>query len=627
ENYILWWGEQFGLHMDIEFAPYNQVFPQLLDEESLLSTNTGINLLLIRFEDWIRDLDLPDEDACNKLEDDFIKLVKIIKEKSKPAPYFVGLFPAAGHLSLNLQVRYYIKGITRRWRKIIEEIDNVYPVDFTPLKELYNIDEIFDSLTDREGHVPFSTEFYAVMGTTIFRNICALDQHPFKVVILDCDNTLWQGICGEEDPEGVSVAPPYLELQQRMIRLHDKGFLLTLCSKNNEADVWEVFEKNPGMVLKKEHLAGWIINWQPKSENIKELAKELNLGMDSFIFLDDSPVECAEVRSNCPEVLTLQLPENPENIPLFLKHVWAFDKVKITGEDRQRTKMYQAEKKRKEAADSADAAGMLHANYLLPLRYFTAGLLLELPAYKFDEKTRSRAEYEAPRDEVESKLVEIWKKILGVERIGVNDSFFDSGGNFLKVITLLSGIHKAFDVKLTFRDIFDNKTIRQISNLTARVRKNVYSAIEVAKEKDFYLMSSAQERLFVLQQLEPASTAYNLTTALELSGNTDKERLLDTSKKLIARHDSFRTSFVIIDEEPVQRIHSAADIEFEIEYYEARSKQEEIDIIDRFIRPFDLAQAPLLRVGLIKIETRKHILAISMHHIISDGTSSIIFSR
>ncbi|MCK5058685.1 MAG: HAD-IIIC family phosphatase, partial [Candidatus Aminicenantes bacterium] len=705
ENHILWWGEQFGLHMDIEFAPYNQVFPQLLDEESLLSTNKGINLLLIRFEDWVRDLQLPDEEICDKLEDDFNRLVKIIKEKPKPAPYFVGLFPTATHMSFSPQVRYYLRGITRRWRKIIEEIDNVYPVDFTPLNELYAITEIFDPVADREGHVPFSSEFYAAIGSTIVRQIYAMDYNPFKLVVLDCDNTLWQGICGEDGPEGVSVAPPYLELQQRMIRLHDKGFLLTLCSKNNEADVWEVFEKNPGMVLKKEHLTGWIINWQPKSENIKELAEELNLGMDSFIFIDDSPVECAEVRSNCPEVLTLQLPENPENIPLFLKHVWAFDKIKVTDEDRTRTTMYRAEIKRKDAekgspaltdflaglelkislnimaahqvprvsqltqrtnqfnlsairrredeilklvkepgnrcwvievsdrfgdyglvgvvitkekqdslfidtfllscrvlgrgveetilaglrkyceplhleklearyyptpknmpfikflqekwqlqerpdetyttfvypfaetseavefvdfyymkefekrlspenpgtektvpanavtlpgsnekkvvqsllsqvhweidaADSGDAAGMLHANYLLPLRYFTAGLLLGLPTYKFNEKIGTRAKYEAPRNETEKKLSGIWGGILGLEKIGVHDSFFESGGDSLKAVTQISEIHKAFDVELTLRDIFEKKTIRQISGLMAGAQRNIYSVLE-----------------------------------------------------------------------------------------------------------------------------------------------------
>ena len=107
----------------------------------------------------------------------------------------------------------------------------------------------------------------------------------------------------------------------------------------------EVFDRRPDMVLKREHLVSWRINWQPKSENIRSLAQELNLGLDSFIFLDDNPVECAEVRSGCPEVLTLRLPIDGD-IEGFLRHVWAFDRLRVTSEDRQRTTMYKQEAER-----------------------------------------------------------------------------------------------------------------------------------------------------------------------------------------------------------------------------------------------------------------------------------------
>ena len=104
----------------------------------------------------------------------------------------------------------------------------------------------------------------------------------------------------------------------------------------------DVFDRRPDMVLKREHLVSWRINWQPKSQNIRALAQELNLGLDSFIFLDDNPVECAEVRAGCPEVLTLRLPIDGD-IEGFLRHVWAFDRLRVTSEDRQRTTMYKQE--------------------------------------------------------------------------------------------------------------------------------------------------------------------------------------------------------------------------------------------------------------------------------------------
>ena len=93
------------------------------------------------------------------------------------------------------------------------------------------------------------------------------------------------------------------------------------------------------------------LNWRPKSENLKALARELNLGLDSFIFVDDNPVECADVEANCPEVLTIQLPEDPTRIPQFLNHCWAFDHLKVTGEDRKRAEMYRQNRERERLRD------------------------------------------------------------------------------------------------------------------------------------------------------------------------------------------------------------------------------------------------------------------------------------
>ena len=165
------------------------------------------------------------------------------------------------------------------------------------------------------------------------------------MVVLDCDNTLWKGVVGEEGVTGIAIPPAWMALQRFMVELAGQGFLLCLCSKNDEADVLEVFDRRPDMVLKREHLVSWRINWQPKSQNIRRLAQELNLGLDSFIFLDDNPVECAEVRAGCPEVLTLRLPIDGD-IEGFLRHVWAFDRLRVTSEDRQRTAMYKQEAER-----------------------------------------------------------------------------------------------------------------------------------------------------------------------------------------------------------------------------------------------------------------------------------------
>jgi len=208
-----------------------------------------------------------------------------------------------------------------------------------PLRR-YPVNDYYDAHSHRVGHIPYTPECYAAIGTALVRTIFSLKRNPYKVIVLDCDSTLWKGVCGEDGPLGIEVTAPYRALQEFMIARMNAGMLLCLCSKNNEKDVLDVFDQRTDMPLKREHLVSWRINWDSKSANVRSLAKELNLGLDAFIFVDDNPVECADVRINCPGVLTLQLPRNAESLPSFLDHIWAFDQTVSTEEDQNRTRMY-----------------------------------------------------------------------------------------------------------------------------------------------------------------------------------------------------------------------------------------------------------------------------------------------
>jgi len=219
----------------------------------------------------------------------------------------------------------------------VRELPRVEVIGSEAIPALYPTAEFHDPHTNDLGHVPYTPEGFAAIGSTLFRKFVGLQRVPYKVIVLDCDNTLWQGACGEEGPLGVAVTPGHHALHEFMIRQMAAGLLLCLCSKNSEADVWAVFAQHPDMALKREHIAAWRINWAPKSENLRSLAGELNVGLESIVFLDDNPMECAEVRANCPEALTLQLPPDPGSRPRFLDHTWAFDHLRLTEEDRTRT--------------------------------------------------------------------------------------------------------------------------------------------------------------------------------------------------------------------------------------------------------------------------------------------------
>ncbi len=147
--------------------------------------------------------------------------------------------------------------------------------------------------------------------------------------------------------------PRAKRFQQFMRRQQEDGKLLVVCSKNDGADVDAVFSRGAPMPLKREHIAAWRVNWRPKSENLKSIAHELNLGLESFIFIDDNPIECAEIEAHCPEVVTLRLPEDVNIIPRFLENCWAFDQPTITREDQERNEMYRQNRLREDFQSQA----------------------------------------------------------------------------------------------------------------------------------------------------------------------------------------------------------------------------------------------------------------------------------
>ncbi|GCE15722.1 type I polyketide synthase [Tengunoibacter tsumagoiensis] len=373
EPYVKWWGQQFGYRINVQLSDYNQVFQDLLNPSSLLSQNTGVNLLLIRFEDWLRNDDSPEQMQVRTLEEHFTRLVKILTDSPKTIPSLVALLPAGGAANLSDLTQTYIEMLTYRWKQALAQLENVSLIDVRSLVQHYAVQTIFDPVTDRAAHLPFTEEVYAVIGTEVARHLLALQQQSFKVIVLDCDNTLWKGIVGEDGLEGIAVTAPFIEFQQFLLQKRAEGFLLALCSKNNERDVWDVFATNEAMLLKQTDFVAWRINWQPKSHNVREMAAELNLGLDSFILFDDSVVECAEIMTHCPEVLTLQLPEDVQCIPQFLQHIWALDRLKVTDEDQQRSALYSAERQRQEAKGDV----LTHEDFLRDLELRMSMTLLE----------------------------------------------------------------------------------------------------------------------------------------------------------------------------------------------------------------------------------------------------------
>ncbi|MDQ1353565.1 MAG: hypothetical protein QG657_3871 [Acidobacteriota bacterium] len=270
--------------------------------------------------------------------------------------------------------------------------------------------------------------------------------------------------------------------------------------------------------------------------------------------------------------------------------------------------------------------------YMLPSQSISLDHMPLTENGKIDIKTlrglrKSSTENVAPpADRTEQKLWEIWCDILRIDNVGVDENFLQVGGNSLNIMTLISRIHREFDIRLSLGDVFQNPTIKMQAKILNRKNREKYIPIEPIEKKEYYALSSAQQRLYVLQRLNPGNIVYNLTEAFLLEGESESlvEKFRNTFHRLIERHEVFRTSFHVVGEGPVQRI--LAGVDFKIEYYDFSKnhteRSHEIDnMIHRSIRPFELAKAPLLRVFFMKIEKSKHLLVVDFHHIISDGIS------
>ena len=204
------------------------------------------------------------------------------------------------------------------------------------------------------GSLPYSEAFLPVLAAEYLRVIRPLKGLVRKCIVLDLDNTLWGGVVGEDGLEGIKLggndAPgnAFRDFQLALLALRRRGILLALCSKNNPDDVWDVIENHPHMVLRRADFAAVRINWADKASNITEIARELNLGLDSFVFVDDNPAERAVVTTHLPAVLVLDLPADPAYYTETLLNLDVFESLAVTAEDRARGEMYAQAQARRE---------------------------------------------------------------------------------------------------------------------------------------------------------------------------------------------------------------------------------------------------------------------------------------
>lgn len=240
--------------------------------------------------------------------------------------------------------------------EMLLEWQRVHPwfhiVDMQSFMVQHGIDRVHDPRYEVMARMYLSPGGIKLLADSLARYVGALGSPTKKVLVLDLDDTLWGGILGEDGLNGIRVGGEndgysFLTFQRSLLTLKATGVLLAICSKNNEPDALRALESHPDILLRPTDFACHRINWKPKAENLREIAHELNLGLDSFVFFDDSAFERGQMRELLPEVDVLEVPSDPALYARTLAQYPGFDTLRVTIEDRKRSEMYAAESRRK----------------------------------------------------------------------------------------------------------------------------------------------------------------------------------------------------------------------------------------------------------------------------------------
>src|SRR3989338_6940685 len=345
--------------MDLYVGRYNEYAQEILDEGSGLHSFAPDIVLMILMPEavvpGITEEPWQDSDMRRRLVDEGLErltgLAGGVRKRSKTTILISKL--VAHELSpLGVLEWQEPSGIDRAIQEFNHRLgdwvraqERIHVIDLAGVCAVFGRERAFDPRMRLLADQPFATSFLPRLATEILRYLRATTGPSRKCLVLDLDNTLWGGILGEDGPEGLrlggdAVGLAFREFQKSILALQSRGILLALCSRNDEPEAMKVIENHPEMVLRPDHFAAVRVNWGDKVSNIKSLAEELNIGLDSFVYVDDDPFERQNVRERLPEVLVVDLPDDPVLYRSTLLNLSVFDALHVSAEDRARGRMY-----------------------------------------------------------------------------------------------------------------------------------------------------------------------------------------------------------------------------------------------------------------------------------------------
>lgn len=376
-----------GLALQTYHAPYGLILQEAQEKSGLVQHQPDVTLLLLRREDLHPDLARP-IGGCNPARQDDLRRETLDRlegllsrfRAQKAGQIVLTVLPSVHSPGLGIYDAQSERSESAWWaatkadigRLVRESMKASLFLDLDEVLLQLGREAFFDRRLWYSARFPFSPQAAREVARRVV-NVGAVIKLPkAKVIVLDADNTLWGGVIGEDGMGGIALGPDYpgnlyVEFQRRLLDYQQRGFILALCSKNNPADLDQVLKEHPHQVLRDEHFAAKRVNWLPKPDNLVALAEELNLGLDSFVFIDDSDHECAVVRHALPQVEVVQTPAKPLHLPGCLENVARLEVLTLTAEDLAKTDLYAQERRRRELKDNVAGTGADLGAYLASL--------------------------------------------------------------------------------------------------------------------------------------------------------------------------------------------------------------------------------------------------------------------
>ena len=369
EIYWKYLAYKLGYKATVQWGRYDRILDEAIEgKDDLFGPNVNFILVFMKLENLSSGLarnfaglnDQQIDAEINRTNNYVIEVLERIHQKTQVPILWHGFeipsYPAGvmcdgqlkkGHAST-------IGHLNECLKESLQKTSDAYFVSLNRILSRLGHKSYYDSRLWHIGQLPYTLEGLYEIAVEDFKWIRAIKGKNKKCLVLDCDNVLWGGIIGEDGLTGIKLdktypGSMYYEFQQEVLNLYHQGILIALCSKNNEEDVFEVFEKHPDMLLKREHIVTAKINWRNKAENLKQIAEDLNLGLDSLVMIEDSPFEAGLIRRFLPEVEVLEFnAEKPFEYRNILASCGLFETLISSKEDQARTRMYQTETRRKE---------------------------------------------------------------------------------------------------------------------------------------------------------------------------------------------------------------------------------------------------------------------------------------